>query len=140
MSENLGKKEIVVSQMVLPVVAKRAWAGPEGLSAPSLVCGLQFLLHSQHFALVTLLLCVCPLLCISQLCCVTWDCSSVCQPAREMYLLNLPPAVHNTDGGLRERFMKDKILASKHAYAAAEGVGRALVKNSNQIIFKQTHT
>lgn len=93
MSENLSKKEIVVSQMVLPVVAKRAWAGQEGLGAPSLVCGLRFRLQSQHFVLVTLLLRVCPLLCISQLGCVAWDCSSVCQPAREMCLLNLPPAV-----------------------------------------------
>jgi len=92
MSENLGKKENVVSQMILSVVAQGALAGAKDLGALSLLCGLWFLLPSQHFALLH----VCPLLCTSQLCRVTWDCSSVCQPAREMYLLNLAPAVYIT--------------------------------------------
>lgn len=59
-----------MSQMILLVVAKRAWAVAEGLSTLSLVCGLQFLLPSQHFALVTLLLlCLSPPLHFTALLC-----------------------------------------------------------------------
>lgn len=40
MSGNLGKKENVMSQIVLSVVAKRTWAPAKGLGVLSSVCGL----------------------------------------------------------------------------------------------------